>query len=42
MILSNSNSVKRDIIPSGSYPARCISMIDIGTITREWKGEMKS
>lgn len=42
MILSNSNSVKRDIIPSGSYPARCISMIDIGTIPSEWQGEMKS
>ena len=42
MILSNLNSQKRDIIPSGSYPARCISMIDIGTIPSEWKGEMKS
>jgi len=42
MILSNSNSAKRDIIPSGSYPARCISMIDIGTIPSEWQGEMKS
>ena len=42
MILSNSSSVKRDIIPSGSYPARCISMIDIGTIPTEWQGEKKS
>lgn len=42
MILSNSNSQKREIIPSGSYPARCISMIDIGTIPSEWQGEMKS
>ena len=42
MILTNSPSAKRDIIPSGSYPARCISMIDIGTIPSEWQGEMKS
>lgn len=42
MILTNSNSQKRDIIPSGSYPARCISMIDIGTIPYEWQGEKKS
>ena len=42
MILSNSNSQKRDIIPSGSYPARCISMIDIGTIPTEYLGEKKS
>lgn len=42
MILTNSSSQKRDIIPSGSYPARCISMIDIGTIPTEWQGEKKS
>lgn len=42
MILTNSNSQKREIIPSGSYPARCISMIDIGTIATEWQGEKKS
>ena len=42
MILTNSPSAKRDIIPSGSYPARCISMIDIGTIPTEWQGEKKS
>ena len=42
MILSNQNSQKRDVIPSGSYPARCISMIDIGTIPSEWQGEVKS
>ena len=41
MILSNTTSVKREIIPSGSYPARCISMIDIGTIPSEWQGEKK-
>jgi hypothetical protein len=42
MILTNSSSQKRDIIPSGSFPARCISMIDIGTIPTEWQGEKKS
>ena len=42
MILTNSSSQKREIIPSGSYPARCISMIDIGTIPYEWQGEKKS
>jgi len=41
MILSNSTPQKRDIIPSGSYPARCISMIDIGTIPTEYQGEKK-
>lgn len=41
MILSNTTSIKREIIPSGSYPARCISMIDIGTIPSEWQGEKK-
>jgi hypothetical protein len=42
MILTNSSSQNRDIIPSGSFPARCISMIDIGTIPTEWQGEKKS
>ena len=42
MILTNTNSEKTEIIPSGSYPARCISMIDIGTIPTEWKGEKTS
>jgi hypothetical protein len=41
MILSNSTPQKREIIPSGSYPARCISMIDIGSIPTEWQGEKK-
>ena len=42
MILSNKNTVKKDIIPSGSYPAICISMIDVGSIPYEWQGEKKS
>lgn len=29
-------------IPAGSYPARCISVIEIGTVTETYNGEVKA
>jgi len=38
---SKSNQTSIEIIPAGSYPARCYSMIHIGTIEETFNGETK-
>jgi len=42
-ILATTNQTKKsiEIIPAGSYPARCYSMIHIGTIEETFNGETK-
>lgn len=39
---NSSNSINYEPLPAGSYPARCFSMILIGTITEEYQGQMKT
>ena len=41
IIVSNSNSTKKEIVPSGTHIARCYSMIHIGTVEWEYNGEQK-
>jgi hypothetical protein len=41
MINATNQSKPKELIPSGNYVARCFSMIHIGTVTEEIKGEPK-
>jgi len=41
MINATNQSKPKELIPSGNYVARCFSMIHIGTVTEEIKGEAK-
>lgn len=41
MINAINNGTKRELIPGGNYVARCYSMIHIGTITEEIRGQKK-
>ena len=38
---TNNGGTPRELIESGNYPARCISVIHIGTIEDTWKGQPK-
>jgi hypothetical protein len=40
-ITAENNYTPRELTPAGSYIARCYSMIEIGTIETEYKGEKK-
>ena len=39
---NNGGGMNYEPVPSGLYPARCYSMIEIGTVTSQWEGETKS
>lgn len=41
-IIAKNNSQQRELIPAGTYVARCYSMIEIGTIKEEYKGKPKT
>tara|TARA_R110002051_G_scaffold103198_1_gene174937 strand:- start:3617 stop:4225 length:609 start_codon:yes stop_codon:yes gene_type:complete len=41
IIVSGSAKTKREIVPCGTMVGRCYSMIEIGTVEWEWKGEKK-
>lgn len=41
MINATNTGVKRELIPAGNYPARCYSMIHIGTVEENIMGEYK-
>ena len=41
IIVSNNNSTKKEIVPSGTHIARCYQMIHIGTVEWEYNGEQK-
>jgi len=40
-ITATNEGVKREIIPSGNYVARCYSMVHVGTVEEEYMGEKK-
>lgn len=40
-ILASNNGTQRELIPAGNYIARCYSMIEIGTVNEDFKGESK-
>jgi hypothetical protein len=40
-INATNSGVKRELIPAGNYPARCYSMIHVGTIEENIMGDMK-
>lgn len=42
LIATGNNESKRELLPSGSYVARCISIVEIGTLTEEFQGEKKT
>lgn len=39
--VSEGNNTKFELLPEGTYTARCFKMIDLGTQTTEWLGEKK-
>lgn len=39
---SGGSNLPRKVVPAGSHVARCYSMIQIGTVESEYKGEMKT
>ena len=41
-INATSSGVKRELIPSGNYVARCYQMIEIGTVKESFQGEEKT
>jgi hypothetical protein len=41
-IIASNNGATRELIPAGNYIARCISMIEIGTVAEQFMGETKS
>tara|TARA_R110000744_G_scaffold44643_2_gene99434 strand:- start:132 stop:713 length:582 start_codon:yes stop_codon:yes gene_type:complete len=41
IIISGSNTIKREIVPSGTHIAVCYSMIHIGNVEWEYQGEKK-
>ena len=40
-ITATNEGVKREIIPSGNYVARCYSMVHVGTVEEDYMGESK-
>jgi hypothetical protein len=40
-INATDNGIKRELVPAGNYPARCYSMIHIGTVEEEFMGKHK-
>jgi hypothetical protein len=38
---SGGNSKEYALTPVGTFPARCIRVVDLGTHEKEWKGEVK-
>jgi hypothetical protein len=41
-IIASNNGATRELIPAGNYIARCISMIEIGTVAEQFMGETKT
>lgn len=41
LTVSEGNATKFEILPMGTYVARCFKIIDLGTQTTEWQGEKK-
>lgn len=41
IIATSEGGSQREPMPAGNYPARCISMIHIGTVPEEYQGEKK-
>jgi hypothetical protein len=41
-IIAKNNGVQRDPVPAGMHVARCYSIVEIGTVTQEIKGTLKS
>lgn len=41
IIVSNEGSYERVPIPTGTHAARCVGMVEIGTVTTEWEGKEK-
>ena len=41
LTVSEGNSTKFEILPMGTYVARCFKIIDLGTQQTEWQGEKK-